>query len=121
GAVRYVAVGGFATARSPAHQYPVGSAVAGSAKTAGIDEGLGEVDRMAVHPLPVCGQRARYAAQYVRSQMRHFDPRQNQEARVVGIEAEVGRARFGAPSYIKLAAAQMTRGRSPCHGRAGMP
>src|SRR6202012_5250969 len=60
GAVWYVAVGCFATARSPAHQHPVGRAVAGPAKTAGIDEGLGEVDWMAVHPLPVSGQRARY-------------------------------------------------------------
>src|ERR1700733_392442 len=88
-------------------------------ENAGIDEGLGEVDRMAVHPLPVCGQRARYAAQYVRRQMPTFDPRQTQEARVVSNESNVTPARFGAPSYITVAAAQMTRGRTPCHAGDG--
>src|SRR5580704_12251619 len=108
-----------ASARRPAHQHPVGRAVAGPEKTTGIDEGLGEVDRMAVHPLPVPGQRARYAAQYMRSQMRNFDPGQNQEARVVSYEADVAPPRFGAPSYITVAAAQMTRGRTPCHAGDG--
>ncbi len=75
----------------------------------------GEVDRMAVHPLPVYGQGGRYLAQNVRRQMRNPDPRQNQEARVVSDEADVAPARFGAPSYITVAAAQMTRGRTPCH------
>src|SRR5579863_851452 len=51
--------------------------------------------------------------------MRHPDPRQNQEARVVSDESDVAPARFGAPSYITVAAAQMTRGRTPCHARDG--
>src|ERR1019366_10265827 len=101
------------------HQHPVGGAVAGPAKTAGIDEGLREVDRMGVHSLPVSGQRARYAAQYVRRQMRNLDPRQNQETRVVSNESNVAPARFGAPSYITVATAQMTRGRTPCHAGDG--
>src|SRR6476646_6844877 len=47
--------------------------------------------------------------------MRNFDPRQNQEARVVSNEAKIPSARLDAPSYITVAAAQMTRGRTPRH------
>jgi hypothetical protein len=53
--------------------------------------------------------------------MRNFDPRQNQEARVVSNETNVAPARFGAPSYITIAAAQMTRSRTPCHAGDGAP
>ena len=85
----------------------------------GIDEGLREVDRMAVHPLPVSGQHGRHVARNVRSQMRNPDPRQNEEARVVSNEANIAPARLGAPSRITVAAAQMTRGRTPCHAGDG--
>src|SRR5579863_1667362 len=51
--------------------------------------------------------------------MRHSDPRQNQEARVVGHEADVAPPRFGAPSYITVAAAQMAWRRTPGHTRDG--
>src|SRR4030095_10818565 len=47
--------------------------------------------------------------------MRNFSRRKNQEARVVSNEANIPSARLGAPSYITVAAAQMTRGRTPCH------
>src|SRR5215510_3763913 len=45
--------------------------------------------------------------------MRNLDPRQHQEARVVSDVADVAPPRFGAPSYITIATAQMTWRRTP--------
>src|SRR5262249_45110741 len=43
----------------------------------------------------------------------NLDPRQHQEARVVSEVADVAPPRFGAPSYITIATAQMTWRRTP--------
>ena len=50
----------------------------------------------------------------MRRQMFDRYPRQNQKAGVVGQEADVPPPRFRAPTEIPIAAAQVTRCRTPC-------
>src|SRR5580658_8816772 len=51
--------------------------------------------------------------------MRHPHPGQNQEPCVVSHEADVAPPRFGGPAYVAIAAAQMTRRRTPRHAGDG--
>src|ERR1017187_3542371 len=51
--------------------------------------------------------------------MRHPHPGQNQESRVVSNETNVAPPRLGGPAYVAIAAAQMTRRRTPCHAGDG--
>src|ERR1017187_3993672 len=51
--------------------------------------------------------------------MRHPDPGQNQEPCVVSHEADVAPPRLCRPAYVAIAAAQMTRRRTPCHAGDG--
>ena len=59
----------------------------------------------------------RHAAEQVRGQVRHPHPRQDQEARVVGEEADVLPPRLRRPADEPVAAAQVPRRRRP--GQAG--
>src|ERR1017187_8784314 len=45
--------------------------------------------------------------------MRNPNPGQDEETRVIGNETDIPTARFGGPSDITVAAAQMARGRTP--------
>ena len=112
-AIRLIGLVVFAAPGGEPEQLPVRRPVTGSAKTAGIDEGFREVNRMAVHPFPVVGQSAGHLPQNVRRQMRNLDPGQDQKARVIGDEADVAPPRFRAPADVAVAAAQMTRRRTP--------
>jgi|HubBroStandDraft_1064217.scaffolds.fasta_scaffold91430_3 hypothetical protein len=118
-AVWFVGVVVFAAPGSEPEQLPVSRAVAGAAKTLGIDERFCELHRMVVNPFPVVGQRAGHLSQNVRRQMRHAHPRQNQEARVIGDETDVAPPRFRVPADVAVAAAQMTRRRTPRQAREG--
>jgi len=53
----------------------------------------------------------------MRGQVRDFDPRQNQEAKVVGDQVNVPPTRRGRPANKAVTAAQVTRRRGP--GQAG--
>src|ERR1700722_6602087 len=108
-----MAVRSFAAAGRLPHQYPVGRAITGAAKTAGIDESFREVNRMAIESVPVRGQRARDEAQNVGRQMWNPYPRQNEKASVVSDKANIPPPRRWAPAYITIAAAQMARRRTP--------
>jgi hypothetical protein len=83
----------------------------------GIDEGFGEVNRMAVHPIPIVRQGARHLPQNVRRQMRNLNPGQNQKARVRSNETDVAAPFFGTPSCISVPAAQVARRRTPRQAR----
>src|SRR5580765_85319 len=98
-----------AAAGGSPQQDPVGGAITGSAKAFRIDEGLDEPDRVLIHSLPIARQRCSNAAEYVRGQVRHLDPRQDQKARVVGDQSDVTLAGFLAPTDVAIAAAQMAR------------
>src|SRR3979490_1794915 len=104
-----MAVRSLAAAGRLPHQNPVGRAITGAAKATGIDEGFREVNRMAVEPVPVPGQRACDKAKNVRRQMWKPYPRQDEKAGVVSDEANVAPPSRGTPAYITIAAAQMAR------------
>ena len=57
-----------------------------------------KIDRMPVDALPILRDLPGHAAENVRRQMRHFDPRQNQKACVVSDEADVAPPRFARSS-----------------------
>src|SRR4051812_48848382 len=103
----------FAAPCGMSQQDPVSGPITGSAKPAGIDEGFGEVNRMAVHPFPVAAQGAGHLPQKMRGQVRNPNPWQDQEPRVVGEEANVPPPRLRVPADVAVAAAQMPRSRTP--------
>src|SRR5579872_5735431 len=115
-AVRLVDLVVLAAPGGEPEQLPVRRAVTGSAKPCRINEGLREVDRMAVHAFPVSLQSAGYLPQNVRGQARNANPGQDQKARVTGDETDVALPRS---SRCRVAAAQVTwRGtpRQACDG-----
>ena len=83
-----------ATSGGPAQQDPVGSPVTGAAEPLWIHECFQEVDRVPIDPLPVLGQEPGHPPQQMRGQVRDFDPRQDQEAKVVGDQADVPSTSF---------------------------
>ncbi len=63
---------------------PVGGAVAGALEAGAVDEGLDQMDWMAVLGQPVGREAAGYAREQVRGQMRDANPGEDEEAGVVG-------------------------------------
>src|SRR4029077_19178014 len=61
--IRLVSVIVFAAPRGQPQKLPVGGPITDAAKTTGVDEGLCEIYRMAVHPFPVVGKLAGHFAQ----------------------------------------------------------
>src|SRR5262249_2095376 len=59
---------------------PVRGAIATAAVTRRLYECLDKVDRMVIRAFPVFGESSQHAAEYVRCQVRHPDPRRNQES-----------------------------------------
>src|SRR6516162_2122249 len=112
-AVRYVAVGSLAPPRRLPQPDPVRSVVTGAAESLRIYEGFQEVQWVTIEALPVLGDAHRHAAQNVGCQMLDFDPRQNQEARVVGEEANVASSRFRTPAEVTVACSQVARRTRP--------
>jgi hypothetical protein len=66
---------------------------------------------MPIQLLPVGGDPRRHAAQDVRRQVLHAHPRQDQEAGVVGDEADAAAPRRGIPAGVVVAAGQMAQRR----------
>ena len=60
GTVRLLTGGGFSSPCRVTGQFPGGGTITGPATSAGIDQGFREVNRMALHPLPVCCQQPRH-------------------------------------------------------------
>ena len=98
-----------ATSRGLAQHDPVGSSVTSAAEFLWIHERFQEVDRVSIDPLPVFGQEPGHPPQQMRGQVRDFDPRQNQEAKVVGDQADVVSTSFRRPANEAVPAAQVTR------------
>ena len=74
---------------------------------------------MPVHLLPVAGDPCRHPAQDMRRQMLHPHPGQDQEARIVGDEADLAASRCGIPTDVAVAASDVTRSRRPGQARNG--
>ena len=86
-----------------------------------IDEGLEEVDRVAVELLPIRRHTPRQACEHMRGKVRNRHPGQDQEARVVGQEAQVAAARHRRPPDEPIAGAKVAWCRPPREARERAP
>jgi hypothetical protein len=67
---------------------PVGGTVTGTGEAAGIDEGLGQQQGVAVHALPIRGETAQIQRQHPRGQIGNLHAGQDQEPRIVGQQVQ---------------------------------
>jgi hypothetical protein len=82
---------------------PVGSLVSGAAKALLLDEGFEQERPVTVLELPVGGDVPGCASQNGRGQILAFDPRQDQESRIVHDPAQVFLALRGRPADMVVA------------------
>ncbi len=92
---------------------PVGRAVTGAGKARGIDEGLGQQDRVSMHRLDVLGQPPQAQPQHPRGQVGHPAGRQDDEARVVGDQMQAPELMLRRPADPTVARGQLERARLP--------
>ena len=109
---------GFAgKATGQAQRAPVRRAVAGAGKACGIDEGLGQKDRVSMHRLHVPRQAPQAQPQHPRGQVRHRARRQDDKARVVGDQMQAPELLLRAPADPAVARGQLERARLPADER----
>ena len=100
----------------PKHD-PVRRPVTRSPMPRRIHERLQKIHRMPVDPLPVQRQQAHHSPQHVRGQMRHLDPRRDEETAVVRQEMPVPPFRLHRPADELVPASQAVGRRRPCQRR----
>ena len=109
---------GFAgKATGQAQRAPVRRAVAGAGKARGIDEGLGQKDRVSMHRLHVPRQAPQAQPQHPRGQVRHRARRQDDKARVVGDQMQAPELLLRAPAEPAVARGQLERAKLPADER----
>ena len=113
-----LAVGAVApvVARKPARatqRLPVGGAVTSAGEPRGIDEGLGQQQRMAVNALPITREAAQIQPQHPRGQIGHLCIRQDQEAGIVDQQMQALVVQHSWPADPGIARGALERRRLP--------
>ena len=102
-------------ATGQAQRAPVRCAVAGPGKARGVDEGLGQQNRITMHRLHVPRQAPQAQSQHPRGQIGHRARRQDDEARVVGDQVQAPELLLRAPADPAVARGQLERARLPAN------